>query len=103
MPISWLLVLSLTVPPTIRINSSGGSGAVFTPVLSGNTLASVTVVNGGSGYDASPTATVTAWSKRVDATDLVAYARWEQEISMQLKADVRKRMNKLVENMYKMS
>ncbi len=32
-----------------------------------------------------------------------AYARWEQEISMQLKADVRKRMNKLVDNMYKMS
>jgi hypothetical protein len=32
-----------------------------------------------------------------------AYARWEDEIVWKLKADVRQRMNKLVDNMYKIS
>tara|TARA_R110001592_G_scaffold31744_2_gene111591 strand:+ start:2261 stop:5218 length:2958 start_codon:yes stop_codon:yes gene_type:complete len=38
-----------TVPPTITLPSFAGSGAVFTAVLTGNTITSITVV-GGSGY-----------------------------------------------------
>lgn len=58
--------------PTVRLSGGGGSGAVLTPVMSGNTVASVTVTNGGTGYTSPPTVTFTAWTKRVDASDLVA-------------------------------
>lgn len=58
--------------PTIRVSGGGGTGAVLTPVMSGGQVISVTVNNGGTGYSSPPTLTFTAWTKRVDATDLVA-------------------------------
>src|SRR5690606_33990988 len=58
--------------PTIRLSGGGGSGAVLTPTVAGGVVTGVTVNNGGTGYTSAPTVTITAWTKRVDASDLVA-------------------------------
>lgn len=46
-------------PPTITINSSGGSGAVLVPHMLNGQLSRITIQNPGSGYDPGTTLTIT--------------------------------------------
>jgi hypothetical protein len=46
-------------PPTVTFSGGGGSGATGVPVLSGGTIASVAITDGGSGYTSVPTVTFT--------------------------------------------
>ena len=49
---------NFSVTPSVSITGGGGSGATASVTLSGDSVNSITITNGGSGYTSAPTVTI---------------------------------------------
>ena len=47
------------ITPSVSITGGGGTGATAEVTLSGDSVASISITNGGSGYTTAPTITIT--------------------------------------------